>query len=487
MYAPNSKTSIRSSFGLYFDLRWALTHRFSTLGSFGLSSQFGKPRPTWSTSRPLPGSRDHTIADLPVPAAPSKQKYPYAVPDGTFGINWGIDNHVKTPYVEAFNFSVQRELPGGFLLDAAYVGRLGRHLFQQLDIAEPVNYNDPKGAGDYFTAGSKLSKIADQHNGAYGGIYTGTPPVSVPTIPYFEDVFPEMKGLDFAGESATEAIYNDEWTPQRYVYGETGALYDIDFGCFYGCPNGTLFWNSQFSSLISLSSIGMSYYNAGQLTLRHPAKYGLTTDFSYTYSRSIDMGSDAERSATSYGAIQNVWDPSLSRGVSDFDTTHLITVDWVYALPLGTGKALLGNSGRAGNAIWGGWQWAGLGRWTSGLPFALLEPGWTTNWELQAWAVPTTHVKVHKHIENHLPQVFADDANAINNGVSSGAPVRLPYPGDAGTSATTSVATATSTSIQVPHQELEVRRGRRIEVRLGNLQHHQHRPLRSCLNRIGAH
>ncbi len=40
----------------------------------------------------------------------------------------------------------------------------------------------------------------------------------------------------------------------------------------------------------------MSYYNAGQLTLRHPSSHGLQMDFSYTYSNSIDMGSDTERS-----------------------------------------------------------------------------------------------------------------------------------------------------------------------------------------------
>jgi len=360
------------------------------------------------------------------------------VPDGTFGINWGIDNHIKTPYTEAFNLSVQRELPGGFLIDAAYVGRLGRHLLQQLDLAEPVNYNDPKGAGDYFTAGTQMSKISDLNGGAYGGLITCSDetcsdevdPVFVPAIQYFEDVFPQMANYDFDGESATEAIYNNEWAPQRYSYGETGALYDIDFGCFYGPPCGT-FWSPQFSSLISLSSIGASTYHAGQLTLRHPSRNGLTLDFSYTYSKSIDMGSDAERSATSYSAIQNVWDPSLSRGLSDFDTTHLITVDWSYAMPFGRGKSLLGNSGKVGDAIWGGWQWSGLGRWTSGLPFSVIEPGWTTNWELQAFAVNTAPVKVDKHIKNGLPQVFADD-NAISEGVVHGSPMRLPYPGEAG-------------------------------------------------------
>jgi hypothetical protein len=431
VYAPNQKTSIRAGVGMYYDhYGEALSKRFATLGSFGLANNFQSPAGAVKFEEAPRFTGPHDLPDLPIPASPASQAYPYAVPDGAFGINWGIDNHVHTPYVEAFNLSVQREIPGGFLLDVAYVGRLGRHLFQQIDLAEPTNLNDPKGAGDYFTAASQLSKDVDLNGGAYGGIFTDDPAVHVPTIQYFEDVFPQMKDLDYVGESATDATYNAEWAPYRYNYGETQGLVDIDFACYYGCPNGTQFWNQQFSSLISLSSIGMSYYNALQVSLRHPSKHGLSADFSYTYSRSIDMGSDAERSATSYGAIQNSWNPSLSRGVSDFDTTHMLTMDWAYSLPFGRGK-MLGNTGALGDALWGGWQWAGVGRWTSGLPFSLIEPGWTTNWELQAWAVPTQKVKLHKHIKDGLPQIFADDV-AVDGGIYNGSPVRLPYPGEAG-------------------------------------------------------
>ncbi|HEY2467934.1 MAG TPA: TonB-dependent receptor [Terracidiphilus sp.] len=429
VYAPDAKTSIRSGFGFYFDhYGEALSNRFSSLGSFGLSSQFQSPASLYNyrTAPRFTGPND--LPNIPVPPADQTQNYPYAVPDGTFGINTGIDNHIKTPYTEAFNLSIQRELPGGFLVDAAYVGRLGHHLLQQLDIAEPVNFNDPQGGGDYFTAGTQMSKMADQLGGSClqcDGVLQ-----HLPTIQYFEDVFPQMRNLDFPGESATDGVYNNEWANNRYVYGETGALANIDFYCNYGPPCGT-FWSPQFASLISLASIGSSNYHAGQLTLRHPAQHGLTLDFSYTFSKSIDMGSDAERSGTSYSGIQNSWNPSLSHGLSDFDTTHLITTDWSYEMPFGHGKTLLANSGKLGNAIWGGWLWSGLGRWTSGLPFSVIEPGWTTDWENQAFAVNTAPVEVHKHIKNGLPQVFADDS-AISEGVVKGSPMRLPYPGEAG-------------------------------------------------------
>ena len=115
-----------------------------------------------------------------------------------------------------------------------------------------------------------------------------------------------MANFDHPGESATQAIYSNEWAPTRAGAGVTTALTDIDYACQndpadspYPCPAGyqSKFWQQQFLSLYSLASIGMSYYNAAQVTLRHPMSHGLQADVSYTFSKSIDMGSDAERTS----------------------------------------------------------------------------------------------------------------------------------------------------------------------------------------------
>jgi hypothetical protein len=172
--------------------------------------------------------------------------------------------------------------------------------------------------------------------------------------------------------------------------------------------------------------------------------HGFSVDFSYTYSHSIDMGSDTERSnefggndtnTGSFSTILNTWKPYLNRSSSDFDTRHLITTDWVYQLPFGTGKAIAGGSNGVVNAFIGGWQWSGIQRWSTGLPFSLFEPGWTTNWQIESYGVQTGPVKVGKHFVNGNPQYF-DKPDAINAGVScggcGGGNVRLPYPGEAG-------------------------------------------------------
>jgi len=444
-YAPDNKTSIRLGAGIYYDhFGEGLVNIFDQNGEFGLATAVTNPAASFSdiTSPRFTSRTALPFNNGPVPATTT---YPYTAPLDNFAITYGLDNRIKTPYSESFDLSVQRELPAGFTLETAYVGRLGRHLLQSQDLTEPVDYTDPMGGGDYYAAGTQLSKLVDAN--------AGSAAANVQPIPYFENVFPYMANTDFPGESATQAIYSNEWAPFRTNLGATTALADIDFFCAsgttgnpYNCPANHVsrFWQDQFSSLTALNSIGMSYYNAGQITLRHPSSHGLQAGISYTYSRSIDYGSDAERSvsnvfgisgnAGSNSNIINTWNPALNRGVSDFNTTHLLTLDWVYQLPFGKGKAFGGNAGHIVNAIIGGWQSSGIFRITSGLPFSLFEPGFTTDWENGSYAVTVDKSQVHAHktfLPGGTPQYFAN-ATAINNGVAVGTPERLPYPGETG-------------------------------------------------------
>jgi hypothetical protein len=456
VWAPNQKTSIRVGEGMYYDhYGEAIASALSSEASYGLAPSLENGAGVYSieasgkhpnASPRFTGVRN--LPSIPLPQADPAVTFPYTQPS-LFGINFGVDSHLKTPYAEAFNASFQRELPGGFLFEEAYVGRLGRHLLQQLDLAEPVNFNDPQGAGDYFTAASQLSHVVDINRGC--GLYSGADGCSygaIPKIQYFEDVFPQMANLDFDGESATEGAYHNEWAPYRYTYGETTSLSDIDAPgsegyCYYGgyCDGSfSKFWQQQFASLYAWSSIGNSSYHALQASLRHPMSHGVAVDVSYTFSKSLDMNSGTERgnefSSDSLGgsAIQNSWNPKLNKAVSDFDARHLVNGDVLYVLPVGRGKRFLGSSNIVVDSLLGGWTIGGLARWTSGLPFSLFEPGWTTNWQLEGYGVKTAYVKTRKHYDfaNGAEQAF-DNAPAINAGVeSANGPVRLPFPGEAG-------------------------------------------------------
>ena len=88
--------------------------------------------------------------------------------------------------------------------------------------------------------------------------------------------------------------------------------------------------------------------------------HGFQGDLSYTLGNSIDVGSDAERSSEKQGGsgsyITNAWNPAQSRGVSDFDTRHLITANGSYLLPFGRGQAFGTHVNRLTDLVIGGWQ-----------------------------------------------------------------------------------------------------------------------------------
>jgi hypothetical protein len=456
VFAPDPKTSVRASFGMYYDhYGEALAQNFASEGSLGLSAQITNGAGELGFENAPRFTASNAIPPIPLPVLSPTISFPYEAPVDNFEIAWGLDNRLKTPYAEAFNASIQHEFPGGWVFEQAYVGRLGRHLIQQLDMAEPVDYVDPQGGGDYFSNAAKLSKAVDaapfgnviydrcpatpqQPNGCNQKVATVQP------IQYFEDLWPNMKNLDYQGESATQAIYNNAWAPNRYTNGETFALVMLDFapyGFFPGIPAQSRFFSNQFSSLFADDTIGTSSYNALQFTLRHPSTHGLTVDVSYTFSKSLDLGSETERTsqegntddAYTNFAIQNTWNPKLNKGVSDFDTPSLVSGDWVYLLPFGHGRHFLAKSNGVVNALLGGWQFAGLARVTSGLPFSLESPAFPSNYNDPAMSFNVGNVKTHRNFAGGIFHAFdATTASNINNGIYSGQYIRLPYAGEAG-------------------------------------------------------
>jgi hypothetical protein len=422
IFGGSQDTSIRAGYGIYYDhYGEGIVNSFDQYGSFGLSESITNPTnlltPSTSPRFTYPNVLPN-ITDLPA----STINYPSLAPNDPlwtgFEIAHGLDDHMKTPYSQVVNLSIERELSREFTLEIAYIGRYGRHQLQQVDLAQPLDLVDAKSGQDYFSVATQLSKQK----------YAGAS--SVAAIPYFENMFPQAAGN---GQSATQNIYSQVWFPGN----ETGSLYMLDVLCTFGCggaPNR--FWPRQYASLYAWSSIGNSSYNAGQISLRRRMRRGVQMELSYTFSKSLDMGSDAERTmfssstgtsaGSSFGAILNAWNPRLSYAPSDFDVRHSVTGDWVAELPVGSGKPLLSGAHGALNSIIGDWQLSGLARWTSGLPFSVISgAGWGTDWDEKSNMVQTGPIKTHTHIDNGAPQVFANPTQALQN-------MRNPYPGEAG-------------------------------------------------------
>jgi hypothetical protein len=414
-------TSIRAGFGIYYDhFGEGIVNTFDTNGAYGLSSRVNSPINLTTDQAPRFASTSSVPTQI-IPAVGPETTFP-VTPGNIESLSWSVDNRVKTPYSEAMDFSIQRQIANTWTVEAAYVGRLGKRLLQNLDLATPLDLVDKKGGMDYFKAAGLMSAAA----------VAGVPTASMATIPYFENMFPNITGN---GLTATQNIYQNLWD-SSIVGNETFPLYSLDTGSFYassGFAPGPLnrYFDPQYSSLYAWASVGTSSYHSMQLSLRHAMAHGLQFEFNYVLAKSIDLGSDSERTdynkSQNFSSIVNAWNIKGNRGVSDFDTKHAISGNFNYMLPFGRGRSFAPSANRVVDAVISGWDVAGLAHWTSGLPFSGNDgAGWGTDWATQSFALVTGKVASGGH------HIIGGEPNAFSNPTAALANISAPFAGVTG-------------------------------------------------------
>jgi len=428
VFGGPGKTTIRAGAGMVYDrLGPALLATFDTSGSFGLSTSLTNtagsvspataPRITGLYDIPTTGT-DGTVIFAPPPVGTFPQTFP-ASGVGSFAVYWGMDQSLKTPYSYTLDLSVGRDLGHGFTVEVSYVGRLSHRLLAQADVATPENITDPKTKIDYFTAVTALAKLYRQ------GVPTSsiTPQMVGPTAQYWTDILQPLKpggaySFTCGTGSTTSALQAAYDLFSCFSGNETTAIQLLDQGTltdanipgqtYYGPGGPYAFLSPQFAALYSWRSIGAASYHAMQINLQHHMSHGVQFGFNYTYSRSIDISSDANRvpaeggiAGGGYGQVINAWDPTALRAVSDFDTTHQVNANWIAELPFGKGKWIAGNAHGVLDAIIGGWQLTGLARWTSGFPIGVGNGAqWPTNWQLSGFATQIGAVTARGAVKN---------------------------------------------------------------------------------------
>jgi hypothetical protein len=466
--------SIRGGYSVMYDhFGIPIVNSFDQHGSFGLSTDLGNPAGVVSPANAprftclVPGSSGQSCLPPPCPSlngpgclfgpAPTGG-FPYTPGNTAFAINWGLDQSVKTPYSHVFNLSLQRQLNSRSSLQVAYVGSIGRRLPLQVDLAMPTNLTDPASGTKYFQAATMLSQAAA----------AGTNVNSIKPIPFFENVFPAWASVTKnqlssqgtplncapgnypAKPTATQNIY-ELWN--CFPHNETFSLFEMDLpasitGLSPSLPNSRFgpnaFYHDQFSSLYSWRNIGTSDYNALQVSY-NVRWSNLTGQFNYTFSKSFDEASAAERvgpyegtggtgnDLNGGGIVINSYDPLSLRGLSDFNAFHQINANLVYQLPFGKGQRYVSGAGRLLNELVGGWHVSGIFRWTTGLPITINNGfTWATNWNIEGDAMPNGPSPVASNPKNALvngvgigPDIFADPAAAE-------AAFRPEWPGESG-------------------------------------------------------
>src|SRR5438552_2444544 len=492
LFGEGDKTVIRAGAAVVYDRNGSgLLQTFDSAGSFGLSTGLSNPAgiesgdcaPRLTDMHVIPstdlgcgGAPPQQIL-LPAPPGQFPQTFPNTLDTGGFAITWGLDNNIKTPYSYTFDFSVGRQLPKMFNLAVSYVGRMSPWFWAQSDLTMPLDLFDMKSCLDYFNATTALAKVyrarlpSDRFTDSI---------VPANVKQYWADVLQPLEGPNAGNggqggayrisrctslNSSGNHIAKGTTDPLVAAYdlfcgfslNETTALFVLDYSgirdfnnvpncgvpvtpptppnppCnprFFASGGPNTFFNAQYSSLYAWRSNTNANYHAMQVNFRHPMSHGVQFDFNYTFSKSIDISSDATRiGAWSVlgGQIINSWDPNAMRAVSDFDAKHQFNANWIAELPFGKGKPFAGNAHGFLDAVIGGWQLSGLFRLTSGLPVNVSGGfNWPTNWQLGGNAFLTGPVQTGAFKNSD------GTVNMFKNGPAALSSFTAPFPGDSG-------------------------------------------------------
>jgi hypothetical protein len=200
----------------------------------------------------------------------------------------------------------QRELPLGFLLEAAYVGNYG----YDIEIVRDINALP----NQYLNTDNSRTAAMDANNAFLSGTVANP-----------------FRGL----------------LPGSSLNGSTIARSQL------------LRPYPAFQSINTTVNDGKSWYNSAQAGLQKRFSYGFTLGVSYTWSH--------WEQATEY---LNAGDPEPTRMISDLDVKHRLSVSTILELPFGKGKAIASGAGGVLNGIIGGWQIQGVYTYQSGFPIA---------------------------------------------------------------------------------------------------------------------
>jgi len=334
---------------------------------------------------------------------------------------------MQLPTVHQWNLSLQRELPGGFVMQAAYIGRRGSHLFMAYDINQ---INADRIVPSFLIMQQNRAKGCNASGtGCPAGVTGVTPPL-----------FTQLQTQGGLTSAAATTFLNSTTTRNELDINSAGAfarrIEDTTLGL-------KLRPNQQFAAITYLDNSGDSNYHAAQFTLRRRFSSGLGLSLAYTFGKSIDNQSVDPVGAASGGGLSttNSRTPTdirnfrEERARSDFDRTQVVQAASVWEVPLGRGRRFLGSSSGIVNQIFGGWTINSIYTFMTGEPFAVRSGSFTANGNHESRA--GVQLPVQAQLQFLPGQTFAGPVlfkpvNALTCGVDPTQAFCLPAPGQNG-------------------------------------------------------
>ncbi|HLH31046.1 MAG TPA: hypothetical protein VKY31_07570, partial [Terriglobia bacterium] len=366
-----NNTVIRGGYGLNYSAAPDFLAYNSALGSFPgnslnvTQSTFGsvgyldlsKAVANQTSLFPLNTSGSQPFQPLPLNGVGSRSGTIYGYAD-----NW------KTPYIQSFNFSIQRQLTRDLTFDIGWVGNHASHLYMNHNINDVnVQENGLLSAFNAVRAGQDNVALMDQiFQGANFGILPG------------------VTGTAIVGQNVTaaQALRRSTTTNGWIANGNVGALANfinttqtLAPAPYNGKPGGLLLnaglpqnfivVSPQYGTVNLVDSSSSSTYHSLQAHITKRSSHGVTGQFSYTFSKALGDG----------GTVRDPRNLAASKGVLSVDRTHVIASNATYDLPFGPNRLLFANAPGFVQRIVEGWQLSSIASWQSGAPLSFNATG----------------------------------------------------------------------------------------------------------------
>jgi hypothetical protein len=312
----------------------------------------------------------------------------------------------RTPYIQNFNLSLQRQLARNLILDVSYVGSKGTKLFGRIE------QNVEKIFETQFLEAFNATRAGQSHplfdrmlmglNVPGAGVVNGTSLTGSAALRLYTNTRANLAN----GNAGAVADFLNRTTN---ITGSGGGL--LRNG---GFAEDFLIFNPQFQGTGINGNPSNSTYHSLQVQVTKRTSHGFTSQGSYTWSKNLGEGA-----TDATVAARDPRNRAQDKQILSFHRTHIVTSNGSYALPFGTNRAFLGNSAPWLQHIVGDWQVAGIFRWTSGAPLGFTTGGaniWSSTSNTPHILVPLPKGKLTIRKDGRLPSYFDTLTQATDPG-----------------------------------------------------------------------
>ncbi len=375
---------------------WSITYYNEGMNTIS-NTITDNPGSTQSISS-TPGSPGFALGGLnlsspapPLSVFPASFGYPF--PESQFALAGGqtlgyVNPNLRTPYVQNWNFGIQREIPSHTVIEVRYLGNKSTHMWHYQNLNEAnifengflpqfiqaqqnLSINQANGKGNTFVnnglQGQAAMPIFDTAFGA-----SGTFAALASSSGYSNSTFVTDLEEGLAGTLAGSLASTTSTSPGYYcrlVGSNFNPCATAGFTSKTSYPLN--FWtpNPFASNLEYQDDNGNNNYEGFQVEARKALGHGLAFTGNFVWSHSLgDLLNSSDQTATYQWFTQR--NGHLNYGPSPFDHRLAWNSFWTYDLPLGRNKAVnLQNP--VLDRVLGGWTLGGVEQIATGAPSIL--------------------------------------------------------------------------------------------------------------------